>query len=77
VLRFLGSGGDILVPTELLSASMIGPRRFQPRLFFNRAKVPIISFFEFAFNLKPVFKGRDRADAPCFAIFDRRDCAVF
>jgi hypothetical protein len=35
---------------------MISPRRFQPRLFFNRAMVPIISFFEFPFSLKPVFK---------------------
>jgi hypothetical protein len=56
VLRFLGSGSDVLVPTELLNVSMISPRRFQPRLFFNRAMVPIISCFEFAFSLKLVLK---------------------
>jgi hypothetical protein len=56
VLRFLGPGSDILLPTELFNVSMISPRRFQPLLFFIRAMVPIISCFEFAFSLKPVFK---------------------
>jgi hypothetical protein len=56
MLRFLGLGIDILVPAELLNAAMISSRRFQPRLFFLRAMVPVIICFEFAFSLKLVFK---------------------
>ena len=56
MLRFLGLGFDILMSNEILEVAIISPRRFQPRLFFLGAMIPVIVCFEFAFRLKPVFK---------------------